>query len=269
MFPAAGLLAPIRQFVPRNFNIRNSVDLGDGLVLAERGGIQVRIANKKQSRSFYRLRKKVFGKEYQGKIFNFGLDVDEYDFGAEQIVLLDKNSGKVIGGYRAIVSENIRQYYSADEFELEKFWKLPGKKLELSRACISEKYRNGVTLSLLWRGVLSYAFHRQVAFICGIPSVKTTCPKEAKMVYELFAKKGYTGPVLAEPKPEFSTFGAPTAESLQREPESMIPPLMKTYLKAGSKICSVGAIDHSFGCVDFFTVLKMADLDQRYRNKFG
>lgn len=268
---ALDLFVPFRA---KFFRKASSIDsfeseMSSELILAERAGIQVVLADEKQTRSFFRLRQKVFGREYKNKIFNFGIDRDVFDNHAKQIVLVDKRSSEVIGGYRIIVSSKPSDYYSAQEFDIENFWELPGDKLELSRACIAPKFRNGTTLSLLWRGVLAYAYKHKVSFICGIPSIKTVDKEEAKKVYDMLEEQGYTGPRMATPKKEYSEFALTVPSASEKDVSSLIPPLMKTYLKAGSKICSVGAVDHEFGCVDFFTVLKLSDLAARYRNKFS
>ena len=52
--------------------------------------------------------------------------------------------------------------------------------------------------------------------------------------------------------------------------EELIPPLLKSYLKAGSKVCGEPALDRKFRCVDFLTILDVKLLSnsfQRYRVK--
>jgi putative hemolysin len=53
------------------------------------------------------------------------------------------------------------------------------------------------------------------------------------------------------------------------EAEEKIPSLLKSYIKAGAKVCSYPALDLDFNCIDFMTVLKRSELDQKLVKKFN
>lgn len=52
------------------------------------------------------------------------------------------------------------------------------------------------------------------------------------------------------------------------EAEALIPPLLKSYLKHGAKIVGVPALDSDFGCIDFLTVLKKAEMTNSLARRF-
>ncbi len=47
-----------------------------------------------------------------------------------------------------------------------------------------------------------------------------------------------------------------------------IPPLLKSYFKAGSVICGEPALDKKFKCADFFTVLDLDSISSSYDKKY-
>ena len=61
----------------------------------------------------------------------------------------------------------------------------------------------------------------------------------------------------------FQKFGI-KSESIRE----FIPPLLKSYLKAGSVICGEPALDKKFKCADFFTVLDLGILADTYEKRY-
>ena len=53
----------------------------------------------------------------------------------------------------------------------------------------------------------------------------------------------------------------------EAEVKNMVPSLLQSYLKAGAKICGTPAIDRSFRCVDFLTLLDVEQITQSYTRK--
>ena len=50
--------------------------------------------------------------------------------------------------------------------------------------------------------------------------------------------------------------------------EELVLPLLKSYLKAGSKICGEPALDRKFRCIDFLTVLDTELLNKSFEKKY-
>ena len=47
-----------------------------------------------------------------------------------------------------------------------------------------------------------------------------------------------------------------------------IPPLLLSYLRAGSKVYGKPALDKDFGCIDFMTILNLKDLTRFYKKRY-
>lgn len=234
-----------------------------GLLLYSRGGISVRVASDKEVKKFLRMRSVIFGKEYRGRKIRMKKDVDSYDAGAQQIILLHHASQTILGGCRVILSPRTEDYYCHLEYDISALMKLPGDKLEVSRVCIHPKHRNGQNFGLLWRGLLVYAGWLNVTYLFGMPSIKTTNKKDTEKFYKICQKLNYNGPILGITRPEFERYGAPASSELFSEDD--LPTLMRLYLNAGGKVCSSGAVDHDLKCIDYLMVLKMSELHPRYR----
>jgi len=48
-----------------------------------------------------------------------------------------------------------------------------------------------------------------------------------------------------------------------------LPPLLKAYLRVGAKFSDGAVIDAQFGTIDVFTVMPLADIEERYITYYG
>jgi len=217
-------------------------------------------------------RYEIFHREFQGKIFPVGLDVDVYDRLADHLIIRDLRTQKVVGSYRLICSLYSHRFYSQSEFYLDRFLSVPGAKVELSRAGVHRAHRTGAVMSLLWRGVAEYAEKVRAQYLFGCASVKTMSPKVAFALAEGFAKEErqlteyYIEPTLSyrfQQKEEgrFSPFA-------EKEQAEWVPPLLKMYFRMGAKVAPKPALDRAFRCIDFFTVLHLGSLDASFQRRY-
>ncbi len=244
-------------------------------VYFEKGSFIIKtIENRFELKEVLKLRYQVFHKEYRKKKFPFGIDVEALDSIADHLVIIDKESEKIVGTYRLICSEFSNIFYSQSEFAIQGFFELPGVKLELSRACIHKDFRKGVVMNLLWRGLIKYMGEVKAKYLFGCSSIKTMDPMEVALVVYHFRSEGQLlNAVEAHPLPifEMARLGVSFAEgaiAVSKPVEDMIPPLLQSYLKAGAKLAPVPALDRDFKCVDFFTVLDIDSLTQIYERRY-
>jgi putative hemolysin len=47
----------------------------------------------------------------------------------------------------------------------------------------------------------------------------------------------------------------------------MIPSLLHSYLRIGAKVCGIPALDKSFRCIDFLTLLDVRELERTYTRR--
>jgi putative hemolysin len=112
--------------------------------------------NGRDLREALELRHEVFIREWQGRSTFTHLDVDDYDFHADHLIIKDKRSEEVVGTYRLLSSRFTDRFYSASEFSMDTFQVFPGTKLEMGRACVHKDYRDGRSIDLLWKGLTQY-----------------------------------------------------------------------------------------------------------------
>jgi putative hemolysin len=223
------------------------------------------------------LRYEVFHREMLGKK-NFGIDVDEYDFDCDHLVIKDKRTAKIIGTYRLRSSLHTGNFYSANEFELTTLLQQPGVKLELGRACIEKEYRRGAVISMLWRGIAEYMAATDAKILFGCATVMTENPAEAALLTKYFEEEGRVAPAfrarptLSYTMPEYREFKDQLENALsetQREQaEALMPPLCRAYLKIGAYLGGEPAWDQDFNCIDFLTILHREDLNRTLWKRF-
>jgi putative hemolysin len=222
----------------------------------------------------FRLRFDVFNRELNGGLpewYQMRIDKDAYDDYCDHLVVIDTKSERVVGTSRmmpGVAAENSIGYYSETEFDLPAIRNLPGAKLELGRSYVHQDYRNAAVISMLWKGIVAYieAYDLRLLFGCG--SLHTANTAEVNIVYSYLnrfhrADERYTvNPLKWLQGVQMLSFCDRAAAF------SLMPPLMKGYLRLGAQICGEPAFDRVFRTTDFFVLLDTETLLQRYRERF-
>ncbi|WP_027390890.1 GNAT family N-acetyltransferase [Chrysiogenes arsenatis] len=225
-----------------------------------------------------RLRYDVFYTEVQKRQKALPLDMDRFDTQCDHLMIIDKRTHELAGTYRMNASLFNSTFYSSSEFDIRPILALPGKKLELGRACVSLQHRNSSTIALLWKGINEYLKLTESRYLFGCSSVQTTAVDDAAALYlHLLAKYGSEKSLRTKTRRAYRISGlegyADFVEVLQpdfpRSAEKILPPLLKFYLKAGAVVCGGPALDLDFGCVDFLTLLDMQAIDEKVSQKFS
>lgn len=252
------------DFTARNFRVK-TVDTADEL------------------KQVLKLRRSVFHYEFAGKWISLKSDKDDFDDDADHLAIFDQSdektgkAGKVVGVYRLIPSHTGFRFYSSSEFDISTFLASPGRKLELSRACINKDYRNGAVITLLWRGIAEYAKAAGTDLLFGLTSINTTDLTRIADTCRYFESQNLLDlshnmtPKAKYMIPNFESImkgrvgiEAGTVEAAGRE----VPSLIKSYIKAGAKVCSQPVIDKVFNCADWLTVLDMRQMNAAYDRKY-
>lgn len=221
-------------------------------------------------REVIELRRHSFIEEFSGVAGTDYVDFDGYDLAADHIVVRSKKTNELVSSYRVINSQHAKSLFSSEWFNLDQFMESPGIKIELSRAVVHKDHRNGLTLSLVWKGVAHYTKLAEARYICGCSSAKTTSQKVAESIYWHLYPGHFDGRFNIEVMPQFvhqDEFN-PADLSTWEETKDVIPPLLKAYIKAGAKVRSRPAYDRVFDCVDFFTVLDLKEIDEQYHERY-
>lgn len=218
------------------------------------------------------LRHEIFVYEWQGRKAFHRLDVDDFDFQADHLMIIDKASCEVVGTYRLLLSKFTDSFYSQNEFELDSFMEGPAIKLEMGRACVHPDYRDGTAIDVLWQGLSRYIVKSQTRFLFGCSSVKSIDPVKISRLFKHFEKKGnWTDEFQIRPtkKYSFPGFDMAIAEPLSPvDAREFVPPLLRTYLQAGAKVYGGPACDRDFSCIDVLTILDLTKLNKKFQARY-
>ncbi len=227
-----------------------------------------------------RLRHDVFYNELIGQSHPTGLDLDRYDTFFDHLIIIDSKNQEVIATYRLYSSRWGDDFYTKSEFDLTDLDHLQGPYLEMGRACVHRQYRRGVVMTLLWRGIAEYLKISGARVLMGCGSIKTEDVQKAALLTAYFQKNKYL-PQASYCEP-LSRFNFPDfqehfekiraeewTEEKQQQCEELIPPLFKSYLKAGAIVAGPPAWDRDFHCIDFVVLLEKEKISSLYGKKYG
>ncbi|MBD0739313.1 GNAT family N-acetyltransferase [Streptomyces sp. CBMA29] len=229
-------------------------------------------------RAAQRLRYQVFAEE-KGAVLHTplaGHDIDEFDAYVDHLIVTDRANGDVVGTYRLLPPGRSARLYSDGEFDLTALDGLRGSLVETGRACVHPDHRDGTVINLMWSGLARYVLlsgHRYLAGCASVPladggrsaadamllgATKYACPPE----YRVRPREPWTpaGQLTGRPAPAPLPAPAPALASL--------PPLLRGYLRVGAWMCGTPAHDRDFGDADFFVLLDLERMNERYRRYY-
>ena len=211
-------------------------------------------------------------------IGNFRRDSDKFDNYADHIIVKFRKSKfsktKVIGTYRLLkqsVAEKKSGFYSCDEFNLDNLLnsKIYKNMLELSRSCISQKFRNKNVLKLMWNEIYRYINRNNIDALFGTASfLDTNINKiEDQLIYlnnnhkmsdniKVNALANYKVKVDYEKQIDINL-----------KLISKLPTLIKAYLKFNASIGEGAVVDNRFKTTDVFVFLPIEEINKDYVNK--
>ena len=223
----------------------------------------------------FALRYSVFHKNTdmnQGRTATWGLDIDEYDYDCDHIIIKDKRSEKIICTFRIRCSEFTNKFYFSKEFSMNSILQQPGIKLEIGRACLHEDYRQGVVMSLFWKGIADYVAASDAQTILGCATIFSDDPRDAALLLHLFEEQGRMNPGFrsvptpAHTMPLLGFFSeelrGPLTETQRAAAKDLLPLLSQSILNTGAYIGGEPAWDPYFKCLDFLTILHRKDLNK-------
>jgi putative hemolysin len=226
-----------------------------------------------------KLRYDVYYRELIERDKIFRIDRDRFDKRGDHIVVIERSSGDFIATYRLFCSTFSKRFYSETEFDIDAIKELPGHKLELGRACVRRDYRKGVMIILLWRAIAQYLQATGAKYLFGCSSVKTMSVPEIAKVYALLAREYLSQPIYrVYPKARHRirdfdehvrVWDDVELVDSKRAIAHAAPPLLQLYFDIGSVICGQPALDRSFRCADFLTLLDIDQMPASARKRYG
>jgi putative hemolysin len=196
-----------------------------------------------------------------------GLDVDAFDAYCDHLLVRDADTLTVVGTYRVLPPDQatrIGRLYAESEFDISRLTHLRHKMVEVGRSCVHPDYRNGSVIRSLWGGLAAYMMQHGYETMLGCASVPMGDGGHyAANLYCALRKTSLTAP-------EYRAFPHTPlpVEELATGAAVAPPPLIKGYLRLGTKICGAPAWDPDFNAADFLTLFHLSDIKARYARHF-
>jgi putative hemolysin len=221
-----------------------------------------------QIRAAQRLRHQVFAQEMGAKIPTTlpGHDIDAFDATADHLIVTDTASGDVVGTYRMLPPGRTEESYSSGEFDLRGLAPVRPSMIEVGRSCVHPDHRNGAVINTMWSAMARYVLLSGHRYLGGCASVPLGDGGAAAANAWLLAEGKHAAP--AEYRVHPRNPWTPQGPGGDRPSPALLPPLLRGYLRLGAWMCGAPAHDPEFDVADFFVLLDMDRLSDRYRRYF-
>jgi putative hemolysin len=199
-------------------------------------------------------------------------DEDEFDKTCHHLVVFENATGKIVGTYRVRTMEMAQSafgFYSAGEFSVEDLpYEVLAEAIETGRACIAREHRNSRVLFMLWKGLASYMNENRKRYVFGCCSLPTQDCTEGTRALRQLVRGGFLHESLqVAPRPDY-VCRAENALSAGSGDDIKLPRLFDTYLRIGAKICGEPVIDRQFKTIDFFIIVDVKNIPDKYFRMF-
>ena len=282
-FPAGLFFPPL----PRPAAIRDTGGLPNSL--GRMGSLEVRLAtSKKDIRKAQKLRFKVFyrdgGAKADPRAALTQRDICPFDKVCDHLLVVDhaavnrfgRRKPKVVGVYRLLRQDKAREiggFYSAGEYDIEPLLNTHVDKRyqELGRSCVHPDWRSKRVLELLWRGIWTHVRHHRIDVLIGCASLPGTDPiAHAKVLRFLATEAAACEQWRASARADrrAPSMGIDTALPDMAPIRTLLPPLVKGYLRVGAKFGDGAVVDRQFGTTDVLVIMPVAEIDPRYKTYF-
>ncbi len=226
--------------------------------------------NEQEVRSCQQLRYRIFAQELGAHLHTpeHGLDIDEYDAFCRHLMVWDDYTHNLVATTRVMDRAHAEAgigYYSESEFHLQNILELPGNIIEVGRTCVHPDYRAGHGLAMLWVGLSQVLDKSGAGYLMGCASIPVRgdfsyVHRLQELLLEQYATSMATcaQPKYPLPEPDYWL-----------DTEIVMPALLRTYLRAGAKICGELCWDADFDVADALVLLDKRLLTPRFARHFG
>ena len=209
----------------------------------------------------FHLRHNVFYKERKGVSFESQLSIDEHDFHADHLIIVDKNDCKVKGSYRLISSKfkGYDHFCNWKYFDIHEFLYKKKKEsgfVEMEWACTHKEIRSSQAIHFIWLGMAKYFREVFSRYMFGQVNVLNISAEEAACIYNTFIDEGVVDKTsLVVPTKEYTVSGMDKMLlNIKSDQKSLmkISRLFKWYLKLGARVHGQPIFDPEFNSYGFF-----------------
>lgn len=224
-------------------------------------------ATPERVRAAQRLRHEVFAGELGATVHGeTGLDADEFDDRCDHLIIEHLPTQEIVGTYRLLPPGRGEALYSESEFDLSALTPLRPSLLEAGRSCVHPDHRTGAVITLMWSALARYALLSGHRYLAGCASVPLTDGGAAASATRQLTEARHLSPPDLRVRPHRPW--VPAVPEQRGANQSMLPPLLRGYLRLGAWVCGPPAHDPEFGVADFFVLLQLNRMDERYLRYF-
>jgi putative hemolysin len=230
------------------------------------------------------LRYQVFAEEMDASLSPLpgtvpGLDSDRFDAFCDHLLVWARGAEDgcevLVGTYRLLPHEAAQRaggLYIDTEFDITSLDGLRSTAVELGRSCVHPDWRSGGVIMALWAALAQYMMQHGLDTMIGCASVGLGDGgrSAARLWHGLRHSHLAAAPWHATPQRPLP-LAHHTIDDLG--PASVLrdirtPPLVRGYLRCGARLLGPPALDLAFNTADFPLMLRIADLEPRYRRHF-
>ncbi len=174
-------------------------------------------------------------------------------------------TGEVVGTYRLLPPGRTTDLYAAGEFDVDALDPLRPSLIEAGRSRVHPDHRTGAVITLMWSALARYPLLSGYHYLADCASVQLADGGRAAASTWQLAQTNHSSPADLRVRPH-RPWRAP--ETDERPSYAQLPPLLRGYLRLGAWVCAPPAHDPDFGVADFFVLLQLNRIDERYLRYF-
>ena len=216
----------------------------------------VKIAETKQELfNAFQLRNRVFYEERTGRSAEQGLDIDDMDSVADHLIIIKKDTQKIVGTYRLVSSRFHKSFYSQKFFKIDHVLdERKDHKVEVGRACTDMSFRSSKAIHYIWLGLARYFKETLSRYMFGCVGIVKLQKVDLIGMYNYLLKNNYVDPALyVVPQEPYKLSSMDTIDN--EYIYNKLPRLFVWYLSLGAKVGGPPGYDHELRSYDFFIIL--------------
>lgn len=204
-------------------------------------------------------------------------DFDKYDDVCHHLLVIDdsrEGEHQVVGTYRLLTRENMEKvgsFYTESEYDVSKIKANGGKLLELGRSCVEQQYRTRPVIQLLWQGIGSFIWEKDIELMFGCASFHGTNIAEHRHALS-YLYHYHLAPENIRPRALPGLYEdmnlMPKEEVVPRAALNALPPLIKGYLRLGGYIGDGAFLDHAYNTCDVSIVVQTDKVQEKYTQRY-
>ena len=170
--------------------------------------------------------------------------------------------------YSRIITSDIATqhhgFYTAGEFDLSNVIDHQKRYMEIGRTCVSDDHRSGAAIALLWGQIGQFMMDNNIDCLIGCASIPfAKGSRQTLAVIDFLRTKHFSNENLRvipkHPLPQLQN---------SIDGKSLVPPLLKAYLRMGCKVCGEAHWDKEFNVADVVVLLEKENINMRYMKHF-